>query len=112
MRTIEHECATKPMVMNQKQSSTSQDATHALLVDLLRPIIYQAVQEALENLNQQPVERAPRPLNIDEAADFCQCSKHSLYQHTAASTIPHFKRGNRLLFCENDLLKWLKEGQK
>jgi excisionase family DNA binding protein len=83
----------------------------AALIELMRPLILEAVERAIQDLNSQPTQQAARPLSIEEAAQFCKCSKHTLYRKTAAGTIPHFRQGNRLLFDETELLEWLKSGR-
>lgn len=53
----------------------------------------------------------PRPLTVEEAADFCRMSKHKIYKLTSAKRIPHFKRSARCLFDKRELLDWLKSGR-
>lgn len=49
-----------------------------------------------------------KPLTIDEASDFLNIPKQTLYQFTSTDKIPFTKVGKRLLFLKKDLIEWLK----
>lgn len=51
-------------------------------------------------------------LTIDEAADYLNLAKQTLYGFTSKNLIPHIKRAKRILFLRSDLDKWLLEGRK
>lgn len=94
-----------------KNDHDHENVAYSALIELMRPLIVEAVEMAIKDLNSQPTQQVPHPLNVEEAAIFCKCSKHTLYRKTAAGTIPHFRQGNRLLFDESELLSWLKSGR-
>ena len=50
-------------------------------------------------------------LNVAEAADFLRIAITTLYEKTSGKSIPHFKRGRKLLFYKKDLEDWLQEGR-
>lgn len=94
----------------QSENSNS-DATTNILVDLLTPVIKQAVADAMAELSENVTPRPPRPLNVEEAADYLSMPKSSLYQLTSKKHIPFFKRGKKLFFYQDELDKWVKEGR-
>lgn len=49
------------------------------------------------------------PMNVQQAADYLDMAKATVYVLTHKREIPHFKRGKRVFFYEEDLEKWLKE---
>lgn len=49
---------------------------------------------------------------IQEAAEFLNLSKYTLYGLVAKSSIPNMKRGKRLYFSKEELTKWLKESRR
>ena len=51
-------------------------------------------------------------LTIDEAVAFTGYSKSAIHSATSKDTIPHFKRGNKLFFFKDELVKWLKSDNR
>ena len=51
----------------------------------------------------------PRILNLEEASAYTKIPKNTLY--TKISSIPHMKKGKRLLFSERSLYRWMKGGK-
>lgn len=51
-------------------------------------------------------------LNIFGAAEFLHVQKNTIYSYVSRGIIPHFKRAGRLYFSKNDLIEWIKEGNK
>lgn len=80
--------------------------------------------EELSSLIQSSFEKAVRSylpklqstedqlLNIEEAADYLNLAKQTLYGFTSKNKIPHIKRAKRLLFKKSDLDQWLMEGSR
>ncbi|RMZ50224.1 DNA-binding protein [Flavobacteriaceae bacterium PRS1] len=62
------------------------------------------LQEIAENEKQ-----IDKILNIDEACDLLKVKKITIYRKVKNNTIPHMKRGKKLLFNRNTLLEWLQE---
>ena len=88
------------------------DATTALLVDLLKPVIKQAVADAMAELSENVKPRPPRPLTVEETSQYLSIPKSSLYQLTSKKKIPFFKRGKHLFFYQDQLDQWIKSGDK
>ena len=88
------------------------DASTALLVELLKPVIKQAVADAMAELTENVKPRPPRPLTVEEAAEYLSIPKSSLYQLTSKKKIPFFKRGKHLFFYQDLLDNWVKEGRQ
>jgi predicted DNA-binding protein YlxM (UPF0122 family) len=70
----------------------------------------QMVEALLGQLNQQPkiantTEEDNLPLSIQQAADFLNISRQTIYQNIAR--IPHRKRHGRLYFFKNELSDYL-----
>lgn len=65
--------------------------------------------------NPQPTnssKNSDKFLSVDEAADFLNLSKQTLYGFTSNRIVPFLKRGKRLYFSKADLEKWLLDGRK
>jgi len=62
------------------------------------------LKEEIERL----VSQASRPLPLDEACRYLNCSKSYLYKLTCKRRIPHYKpNGKKLFFKTADLDQWL-----
>ena len=68
--------------------------------------------ELTTNLSQPKPEPRRIPVDIDRAAEITHLAKPTLYGRVAAKTIPHFKQGKKLLFFEDDLIAWIREGKR
>lgn len=90
---------------------TSASATTSLLVDLLKPVIQEAVAKAVEELTENVKPRPPRPLTVMEASEYLSIPKSTLYQLTSKRQIPFFKKGKKLFFYQDELDSWVKEGR-
>jgi excisionase family DNA binding protein len=51
-------------------------------------------------------------LNVNQAAEFLNLAKQTLYGLTSNRGIPFFKKGKKLYFRESDLKNWLLSGRK
>ncbi|MBD3627663.1 helix-turn-helix domain-containing protein [Cyclobacterium sp.] len=51
-------------------------------------------------------------MTIEETSDFLHVKKQTLYAYVSKGIIPHSKRAGRLYFSKNDLIQWIKEGNK
>jgi excisionase family DNA binding protein len=92
---------------------TNAAALEGLLQGFLAPVIREVVQEVVrEHLQSIPATQSNRILNIDQAAEFTGMAKQTLYQMAAQGRVPCSRRGKRLLFLEDQLIQWVKEGRK
>ena len=96
--------------MNNQE--TSPDVATTLLVDLLKPMIQQAVADAVAELTENVKPRPPRPLTVGETSEYLSIPQSSLYQLTSKKQIPFFKKGKKLFFYQDELDAWVKEGRK
>lgn len=46
-------------------------------------------------------------MNIEEAKQYTKLAKSTLYTYVYNDKIPHFKIGNRVLFEEESLTRWM-----
>lgn len=51
-------------------------------------------------------------LTIQETAEFLHVQKQTLYSYVSKGLIPNHKRAGRLYFSKNDLIQWVKDGNK
>lgn len=49
---------------------------------------------------------------IQETADFLSVKKQTLYSYVSKGIIPHHKQAGRLYFSKNELIDWIKSGNK
>ena len=83
-----------------------------ITLEELAATVEQAVSKALKSKGSPKREAQSDILNIEQAAAFLNLSKHTLYGLTSRSAIPHSKRGKRLYFRKDELLKWIEEGRR
>ena len=78
----------------------------------LRALINDAVRSALENapIAEQPIRS--RYFSTKEAANFIKKSPNALRQIVHKGELPSIKRGNNLLFFEEDLVAWIERAQE
>ena len=90
-------------------SSTS--PLHDALMAVLKPIVKDAVAEALRDQKSQELPRYPEKVGIKQAAEITGYSVNSLYQMKSKGTIPGVvKVGSKLLFDTATLRKWVENG--
>jgi excisionase family DNA binding protein len=53
-----------------------------------------------------------RLMTIQETAEFLHIKKQTLYSYVSKGIIPNHKRAGRLYFSKNDLIEWIKSGNK
>ena len=66
----------------------------------------------LEKQDLPPVETPDQLFTIDEAAEFLNLSKPTLYSKASRGELPFMKRSKRLYFSRLELLDYLKEGRR
>lgn len=84
--------------------------------DQLQAVIHQAIKTALSDTTRPAGNQfLPSPkdiLSIEEAADFLNLAKPTVYSLTSRREIPFFKTGKKLYFKRSELLKWIEDGKK
>jgi hypothetical protein len=74
----------------------------------IKQLIEGAVQKAiLENLNLAEGQNSSF-MDVNQAAEFLDIAKATLYGKCCNLLIPHFKKGKKLYFDKAELLDWLK----
>jgi predicted DNA-binding transcriptional regulator AlpA len=51
-------------------------------------------------------------LNVTDVSKTLSIAKSTLYAYTAKNEIPHLVLCGKIMFDENDLLKWIKDSKK
>jgi excisionase family DNA binding protein len=86
-----------------------------ITIDEFKALIKDTITEVIANSPQSnshhPQELVKEFMNVKEAAIFLSLAVNTLYEKTSERTIPHFKRGSRLMFKRSELIKWLEEGK-
>lgn len=65
----------------------------------------------LERDKQQSQKQSNIFLTVQQAAEFLNLSKATIYSKCSRSELPHMKRGKRLYFSQTELDKYLKSGR-
>lgn len=82
---------------------------------LIRPLIKEAVAEALEgrSLAQQPAAPVDEVLTIEQAAQMLDLTTQTIYTLVSGNKIPHSKpTGGRVYFSRLALIKWISDNNK
>ncbi len=79
------------------------------LATLIKVAIHQALGEQAENSIEKEKDKI---LSIQEASDFLNLAKQTLYSFTSKNVIPFLKKGKKLYFRKSDLINWLSEGKR
>ena len=82
----------------------SNPTTKDLLVELIKPLLQDAISEAVNQLKESPDEDI---VDISWVMDFTKKARQTIYQMTAAGTIPHWRLGRRLFFSKQAIRDWL-----
>lgn len=83
------------------------------VADLLDSVneIKQFLKTKPEEVQSKP-DHVDKPMNIDQAADFLNTTKGSLYGLVHQRKVPFSKRGKRLYFYEKELRQWIQSGRR
>jgi len=85
------------------------------LRELLTPIINEAVDKAIARHFSSPAPLPPEQnelWDVKQAAEFLLLSVPTIYGLVHKRSIPHSKRGKRLYFRKDDLLKWIESNRR
>jgi excisionase family DNA binding protein len=77
----------------------------------LDQLIAKSIRKELDakSKNQVPVLEI---LTLEEASQFLNIAKQTIYGFTSKRLIPHFKRGKKLYFKKSELESWILESKK
>lgn len=75
--------------------------------------------ESIENLileiSKQPShseKESDKLFTIEQASEFLNLAKNTIYRYVQHATIPVSKKGKRLYFLKKELIQWVNEGRK
>ncbi|KAF0197138.1 MAG: hypothetical protein FD166_2097 [Bacteroidetes bacterium] len=86
------------------------NSLETLLREMLTPIINEAVDKAIErhySVTSAPQSDQNELLDIKKTAEILFLSVPTIYGLVSKRSIPYYKRGKRLYFRKDDLLKWI-----
>lgn len=78
----------------------------------LKQLIVEALITVLENTKLSNSSIKSKYLSTEEAARIIKKSAGALRQIVHKGEIPSIKRGNALLFLEEDLIDWIEKGRR
>lgn len=70
------------------------------------------IYQLVETLQAQKPDNQHQLIDIDKASILIQKSKPTIYRLARTGLIPTYKRGKKLYFYEDELLKWIEAGKK
>ena len=71
----------------------------------LETTITSAIDQAMKRSNETTMH--PNILTVQQAAEYMGLKVPTIYNYTSKGTIPHRKKGKRLIFLKEELDKWL-----
>lgn len=69
------------------------------------------IYQLVETLQTQKPDNQHQLIDIDKASILIQKSKPTIYRLARTGLIPAYKRGKKLYFYEDELLKWIEAGK-
>lgn len=86
----------------------------SLPIEDLQTVIIDCVNSCLKNSKQVHSEQSKQDdlLTVEEAATFLHLAKQTIYERTAAGTIPCMKQGKRLYFSKKELTDYIAQGKR
>jgi predicted DNA-binding transcriptional regulator AlpA len=78
----------------------------------IQQLIESAVQKAITQKAADDIGQTDSFLDVNQAAAFIGIAKATLYGKCSEKLIPHFKKGKKLYFDQNELIEWLKSGKR
>ena len=74
--------------------------------------LVERIHKIVVALQPQTTTDKHRIVEIDEACKITRKAKPTIYTLARKGLIPAYKRGKKLYFYEDELLKWIEEGRK
>ena len=78
----------------------------------LESLIHTSVRQALSEQANTAKEPVNEILSAEQASQFLNLAKQTIYGLTCKNEIPFFKRGKKLYFKKSELEQWLTEGRQ
>lgn len=81
------------------------------------PMVISSLAEEVKQIKAMLLETSTKDgadsiLTIQETSEFLHVQKQTLYSYVSKGLIPHHKRAGRLYFLKNELIDWIKSGNK
>jgi excisionase family DNA binding protein len=64
-----------------------------------------AIESKLDHIKVDPKE--PEHMTMDEACEFTNLSKHTIYKRTSTNQMPFSKFGRKIIFKRSELVKYM-----
>ena len=81
--------------------------------DELQSLIRISIKKSFDEFeNRNSIQDQDSIFTVQEASDFLNLAKQTLYGFTSKNEIPFIKKGKKLYFKKSDLQKWLLEGKQ
>jgi len=78
----------------------------------LQKLIHDTVRELLDENAVKVNAPQDEIFNIDQACQFLNLAKQTVYSLTSQRKLPFFKRSKKLYFRRSELLQWILAGKK
>jgi excisionase family DNA binding protein len=78
----------------------------------LETLIQNTVRNIFKEQTTKPKESANEIFSLDQACQYLNLAKQTIYGFTSKRKIPFIKKGKKLYFKLCDLEKWLETGRK
>ena len=78
---------------------------------IVRDILKEVITETSFNSNAKAEDDHGEFMNIKQASVFLNLAVNTIYEKTSKRILPHFKKGNKLMFKKAELMKWLEGGR-
>lgn len=82
------------------------------LPQAISSLAYEVKQIKSLILESSTKEGEDQILTIEETSEFLHVKKQTLYSYVSKGQIPHHKKAGRLYFLKNELIDWIKSGNK
>lgn len=79
-------------------------------LESVRQIVRTEVRSEFQQLPKSTSDK--KYLSVTELSQFIDQSTQTIYNGTSKNEIPHLKRGGKLLFDRQEIIKWLEEGKR
>lgn len=79
--------------------------------DLFKAALREMAEEKLFQ-QQESTEIVHEIMDVKQAAEFLKMKVPTIYTMTCYNQIPFYKRGKRIYFKREELVKWIEEGRK
>ena len=94
--------------MNQKLSFENLPQAVELLIEKIEKLEKHLLVDSSKRTNEQ----SGQLMTVDQAAEFLNLAKPTVYSMVSRGELPYMKRSKRLYFSREDLLAYIRDGRK